>query len=119
MDSLTFLYGKFTSNQVSELKRNLHSSLHWLLLYKDPDTCAKYQHVDVDTYLDHLLKIVGGLNEIFNYPDVYPILIATLQAVRIENRHEPFDWLSYRRLVLDMHKLVDRLPDAEGGDANV
>lgn len=106
-------YGEFTSEQIADQKKSLHSALFWLLLYKDPDTSYKYEYVDVDKYFKSLMLRIGGLNSLLNYPAVLVTLMSVLQAAKDENLKEDFDYPTYRKLVLDAHTLVDQLPEIE------
>lgn len=108
--NIRYLYGEFSVEQLEEHKRRLHSSIHWLLIYKDPETAYQWKDVDVDKYLGVLLLRLGGLNELFGYPESIVTLMSVLEAVRIENSKDNFDWRVYRKLVLDAQSLVECLP---------
>lgn len=108
--SIKYLYGEFPVHQLEEHKKRIHSSIHWLLVYKDPETAYQWKEVDVDKYLNVLLLRLGGLNELFGCPEAMVTLISVLEAVRIENAKENFDWRVYRKLVLDAQNLVECLP---------
>ena len=105
------LYGEFSPKQMAEYKSSLHSSIFWLLLYKDPKTSHQWKHVDVDKYINALLRRVAGLNTLLGEPTAIVTLLSVLQAIRDENLCEDYDWQTYRKLVLDAQALVDLLPD--------
>lgn len=103
------LYGNFDDLQFDNYKVVLHKKLFWLLLYKDPKICKKYEKINVSTYLVYLQKSLNGLNELLLYPEPMVRLMSTIQAIMIELRKENFDWKTYRSLVLSAHKIVDEL----------
>lgn len=108
-------YTDITDDQVAKQKKSLHSALFWLLLYKDPETSDKYKYVDVDKYIDSLMRRIGGMNELFGRPSEIVTLLSVLQAIKDENLKSEFDYHMYRKLVLDAHSLVDKI----GGDPDV
>ena len=108
-------YMDVTDEQIAKQKKSLHSALFWLLLYRDPETCDKYQYVDVDKYIGGLMLRIGGLNELFGRPSELVTLLSVLQAIKDENLKTDFDYHIYRKLVLDAHSLVDKI----GGGSNV
>lgn len=109
--AIRYLYGKFAPRQLSEHKHYLHSSLHWLLIYKDPKSSDQWKNVNVDQYMDTLLRRIGGLNDLFKEPPSLVTLMSVLQAARNEVQSQDFDWSVFRKLVLDAQALIDTLPD--------
>ena len=113
--AIKYLYGEFSVEQLKEHKKHLHSSIHWLLIYKDPKTAYQWKDVDVDKYFSVLLLKIGGLNELFGKPESIVTLLSVLEAARLENQKQDFDWPVYRKLVLDAQNLVECLPDKPMG----
>lgn len=109
--TLKYLYGEYSVEQMEDHKKYLHSSIHWLLIYKDPKTSYQWRNVNVDKYLDMLLRKIAGLNVLFGCPQSIVTLMSVLEAARIELHSEDFEWAVYRKLILDAQNLVDTLPD--------
>lgn len=103
------LYGEIPVEQFNDYKVKLHKKLFWLLLYKDPNTCADYEHVDFDKYITSLLKEIAGLSKILSSPSELVELLALLQAAYNETSREDFNYKTYRKFVLDAHNVLDRL----------
>ncbi len=108
------LYGTFTPSQIAETKKALHISVHWLLLYKDPQNAGLFDYKDVDHCFHSLLLKISGLNELLGNQPVIVSLLSVLQAARAENQSDDFNFEIYRKLILDAHSLVDKIK--EGND---
>lgn len=106
-----YLYGKFTADQLSEVKKQIHSSLQWLLRYKDPKYSDQFEHVDVDKFLSTLLHRAGGLSSLFGNPPEYVMMMALLQEARNYLSSDDYDFLEFRRIILELHSIVDKLPE--------
>ena len=105
------IYGHFDDLQIEEYKEKLHKEMFWLLLYKDPKTKDEFKNVDFEKYFINLMKKIDGLNTLLFYPVEIVSILCLLQAAFNETKTEPFDYLSYRKLILDAHSLVDKLPE--------
>ena len=99
------LYGSFSAEQIAEQKKALHSSIHWLLIYKE----RRYKKLD--KYIENLLIRISGLNDLFQRPPVLISLLSVLQALREENQRPNCDFSLYRKLVFDAHSLVDQIEE--------
>lgn len=109
MSNLETKYGIFDKKQIEEYKDKLHKKLFWLLVYKDPKTCKKYENVNFKKYFTFLMKEIDGLNEVLLYPEVIVELMSLLEAAFIETESLNFNYAAYRKLILDAHSLVDLL----------
>lgn len=108
-------YGKFNVTQVDEYKEKLHTKIHWLLLYKDPNvTIDNADGVDFQQYYYLLLKEISGLNSLLKYPVEVVELLTVLQTARKETYKDPFNFSLFRKFILDAHSIVDRI----GGEQN-
>lgn len=97
-------YCTFSSEQTESLKRNLHSSIFWLLLYKEREDET------LEKYFDFLLFKIGGLNSLIGQPPIMVELLTLLESARIElDKGNDFNWNLYRKAVLDAESVVDRL----------
>lgn len=97
------LYGEFTKQQIKDQKKQLHSSIHWLLIYKEEN------YELLDRYFTSLLYRISGLNELFRTQPEIVTLISVLQSAKTEAKKEDFDFNIYRKLIFDAHSLVDKI----------
>lgn len=111
------LYGTFDANQFGEYKRKLHSKMFWLLLYKDPTTCDKYENVSFDKYFDSLMREINGLNDVLMRPPELIEVMSLLRAAYNESLAEPFNYRTYRKFVLDAHNALDRIAEVDDDNA--
>jgi len=102
-------YGYFDPEQFELFKKRLHSELHWLLIYKDPESADEYSHVDFDKYFEGLMRRINGLSSLLFYPPEIVGIMSNLEAAHLECSKEQFDYHAYRKLVLDAHALVDKI----------
>lgn len=96
-------YGYFSEKQMLDYKERLHSSIHWLLRYKEQN----YDHLN--EYFDSLLLQISGLNALLEYPSEFVTLFSLLQGARLELNKEPFNLHAYRKAILDAHTVVDKI----------
>ena len=83
--------------------------LFWLLIYKDPKTKGEFENVNFNKYFDGLMRRINGLNELLFNPTEIVTIMSLLEAALIETRKEDFDYLAYRKLVLDAHAQIDKI----------
>lgn len=106
-------YGKYTDKQFDEYKTKLHKKLFWLLIYKDPNTKDQFPNVDTyafEQYFDHIMHEIDGMNALLFYPPEICSIMSLLESALHETQKENFDYKFYRKLVLDAHALVDKIP---------
>ena len=103
------MYGHFSDEQMVNYKEKLHKDLFWLLLYKDPKTKEEFANVNFDKYFNGLMRRIDGLNELLFYPTEIVTMMSLLEAALIETRKKDFDYLAYRKLVLDAHAQIDKI----------
>lgn len=103
------MYGKFSTEQMDRYKTKLHKDLFWLLIYKDPKTKEEFANINFEKYFDGLMKKINGLNELLFCPTEIVTIMSLLEAALIETRKEDFDYLAYRKLVLDAHAQIDKI----------
>jgi hypothetical protein len=103
------MYGNFSHEQMENYKVKLHKDLFWLLIYKDPKTKEEFANVDFDKYFDGIMRRINGLNELLFRPTEIVTIMCLLEAALIETRKEDFDYLAYRKLVLDAHAQIDKI----------
>lgn len=110
---MKYLYGTFTSEQMKQQKESLHKAIFWLLLYKDPKTKDEYRFVDFEKYFKGVMLRLNGLNELLYNPPEIITLLSVLQAALIESRSNPFNYKTYRKLILDAHSLIDKIMECD------
>lgn len=108
---IIYKYGYFTDRQIEEYKKELHRSIHRLLVDKDPSV-EKTSIRDNDYCFQKLLTELGGFNILLKYPKNLVGLMSKLQAAKKQASDENFDFKSYRSLLLDAHTEVEKI----GGD---
>ena len=57
------------------------------------------------------MKKLDGLNTLLFCPVEIVSILSLLQAAYNETKKEEFDYQSYRKLILDAHSLVDKIPE--------
>ena len=100
-------YGSFSENQMSDYKKKLHNSIHWLLVYKEND------YKLLDEYFNTTLLKLNAMNELLSYPNDIVSLYETLEAARMVLNSNYFNFKTYRKLILDAHSLIDKLPEVD------
>lgn len=105
------LYGNFSEQQIKEYKIKMHKEMFWLLLYKDPETKDQFKNTNYEKYFIGLMKKLDGLNTLLLCPVEVVSILSLLQAAYNETKKEEFDYQSYRKLILDAHSLVDKIPE--------
>ncbi len=105
------LYGNFSEQQIKEYKIKMHKEMFWLLLYKDPETKDQFKNTNYEKYFIGLMKKLDGLNTLLLCPVEIVSILSLLQAAYNETKKEEFDYQSYRKLILDAHSLVDKIPE--------
>lgn len=101
---MEYLYGNFSSKQMEQAQKQIHSMIHWLLIYKEQN----YDPDKLDRYFNTVLLRLSGFNELLQCPEALVSLISNLQAARTLLKSQSFSFGDYRKLILDSHTLVDR-----------
>lgn len=95
-------YGDFSSNQIADTKDYMRKRIFFLMLLAEPNQPEdKYSNININDAFDIELRKLGGLNSILSEPPELVQIISLLEAALIEYNSENFDWLKYRKLVLD------------------
>lgn len=103
------IYGEITTEQFNAYKEKLHKKIFWLLLYRDPNTRAEFEYVDLDKYFVSLMKEITGLSNILSNPSEIVELLSLLKAAHNETLSDDFNYKTYRKFVLDAHTILDRV----------
>jgi len=107
-------YGSFSSDQMQNYKKKLHSQVHWFLIYYE----NKYRRLD--EYFEEIQYYLNGLDEILCYPLEMVQLMSKIECARLEYNKSDCNYKLYRKSILDAHSLIDTLPDytEKVGDSN-
>lgn len=98
-------YGTFSSEQLKEYKKKLHNRIHWFLIYYENN------YPLLDKYFENIQYYLNGLDEVLKYPMEMVELIATIETARLEFNKPNCDPKVYKKLILDAHSIIDKLPD--------
>lgn len=110
---MIYKYGEFTSNQIAETKQYMRKRIFFLLLICDPEKQQEYENVNVSEAFDCELRKLAGLNSILFCPPELVRVMALLEAALIEWSNPDFNWLKYRKLVLDAGNEVLKIKEVE------
>ena len=106
-------YGAFAEKQFDEYKKLLHKKLFWLLIYKDPKTKDDFPDVDkqaYEQYFRNVMREIDGMNSLLFYPVEVCSMMSILESALHETQKDNFDYKPYRKLILDAHALIDKIP---------
>ena len=97
------IYCELSSYQLLEQKKELHTLIHWLLIYKEQD------NIRLDAYFEKLMYYISSLNKIlFEPPEILKLLV-TLQSAWDISKSVNCDFQMYKTFIFDAHSLVDKL----------
>lgn len=110
-------YGEFAEMQISEIKQVLRKRIFFLLLVaEDIDTKENFPEVDLEQANTTLLWRIAGLNNLLGQPvelvTVLSLLEEALQTIKTKTN---FDFMKYRKLILDAGAEVMKIPSDESG----
>lgn len=111
----SYLYGKFTDKQIIEATRAMHNDIHKLLLYKDKrieETIFEDDEAFLVFFQNVMFKF-GGTKTLFNNNGIMVILMSTLQGAYDNVTSDEFDYITFRRAILDSHEYIKLM--FEGG----
>lgn len=105
---MEYLYGNFSDKQIKLNAISMHNAVHKLLLHKDKNISGLIFDSDdqFKQYFRNLLYRFGGFNTLLGEPVQMVSLMSTLQAAYNESEKSDFDFMTYRRLILDAHGFI-------------
>ena len=106
---MTYKYGVYPSNQFQSFKKRLHSWVHWFLIYVEQNE----PHENVNKYFTKIQYEINGLNELLNHPAQVVEIMTLLESAKIEYNKPDFDYRVYRKIIFDVHELIDRISDGD------
>lgn len=100
-------YGDYLDEQFVDYKKRLHSLIHWLLIYaEENDSC-------LNNYFEMVQYKLNGLNELLNYPTQIVEIMNLVESAKIEYSKPKYNHKLYRKTILDIHDLIDKLPEGD------
>lgn len=104
---MEYKYGHYPSEQFNKYKKRLHSLVHWLLIY------AEEKNPILDNYFTKVQCKLDGLNELIEHPSQMVEIMNLIESARIVYNSPTYDYEIYRKIILEIHDLIDMLPDGE------
>lgn len=102
---MEYKYGTYPDNQFEGYKKRIHSKIHWLLIYAEEDNSH------LNDYFEKVQLELDGLNELIHYPTQIIEIMNLVESARIEFNKENYSFKKYRKIILDIHDLIDMLPE--------
>lgn len=118
---MKYIYGSFTKRQIKEAARAMHNDVHKLLLYKDNRIEEKIFENDEAflIFFQNVMFKFSGTKTLFNNNGIMVTLMATLQAAYDEVISNEFDYMTFRRAILDSHNYIKQMFEGGVGDAKL
>ena len=118
---MKYIYGSFTKRQIKEAAHAMHNDVHKLLLYKDNQIKEKIFENDEDflIFFQNVMFKFSGTETLFNNNGIMVTLMATLQAAYDEAVSDEFDYMTFRRAILDSHNYIKQMFEGGVSDAKL
>lgn len=118
---MEYIYGSFTKRQIKKAAHAMHNDVHKLLLYKDNRIEEKIFENDEAflIFFQNVMFKFGGTKTLFNNNGIMVTLMATLQAAYDEATSDEFDYMTFRRAILDSHNYIKQMFEGGVGDAKL
>lgn len=118
---MEYIYGSFTKRQIKEAAYAMHNDVHKLLLYKDNRIEEKIFENDEAflIFFQNVMFKFSGTKTLFNNNGIMVTLMATLQAAYDEVTSDEFDYMTFRRAILDSHNYIKQMFEGGVGDAKL
>ena len=102
---MKYKYGEYSQEQLHDYKKKLHSVVHWLLIY------AEEKSIILDEYFVKVQYRFDGLNELLGHPSQLVEISNLIESAKLEYKKEDYNYSIYRKSILDIHDLIDDLPE--------
>lgn len=112
---MKYKYGDFSEEQISSITKEIRKQIFFLLLIADPKNNSEYKNINVNDAFNDLMYQLDGMNELLLYPTKLVKVMSLLEKAHSLYMQDNFDFLIYRKLVLDAGNEVLRLLP-KGGD---
>ena len=118
---MKYIYGSFTKRQIKEAALAMHNDVHKLLLYKDNRIEEKIFENDEAflIFFQNVMFKFSGTKTLFNNNGIMVTLMATLQAAYDEAVSDEFNYMTFRRAILDRHNYIKQMFEGGVGDAKL
>ena len=118
---MKYIYGSFTKRHIKEAAHAMHNDVHKLLLYKDNQIEEKIFENDEAflIFFQNVMFKFSGTKTLFNNNGIMVTLMATLQAAYDEVTSDEFDYMTFRRAILDSHNYIKQMFEGGVGDAKL
>ena len=104
---MDYKYGCFPAQQIKKFKKRIHSWVHWLLIY------AEEHNNELNNYYEKVQYKIDGLNSLLNFPTQVIEIMALIESAKIEYNKPDYNHAIYRKIILDIHELIDRIPEGD------
>lgn len=102
---MKYKYGEYPNYQIHDYKNKIHSLIHWLLIYKEENEKI------LDNYFETVQYKLNGFNELMLFPTPMIEIMSLVESARIEFNKENCNHEYYRKIILDIHSLIDKIPE--------
>ena len=118
---MKYIYGSFTKRQIKEAAHAMHKDVHKLLIYKDNQKEEKIFENDEAflIFFQNVMFKFSGTKTLFNNNGIMVTLMATLQAAYNEVTSDEFDYMTFRRAILDSHNYIKQMFEGGVSDAKL
>lgn len=107
VNKMKYKYGEYKNEQFHEYKKRIHNLIHWLLIY------AEEKNPNLNNYFEKVQYKLNGLNELINYPSQLVEIMSLVESARIEYNKIDYKHSIYRKIILDIHELIDKIPEGD------
>ena len=107
---MKYIYGSFTKRQIKEAAHAMHNDVHKLLLYKDNRIEEKIFENDEAflIFFQNVMFKFSGTKTLFNN-----------NGIMVEVTSDEFDYMTFRRAILDSHNYIKQMFEGGVGDAKL
>lgn len=104
---MKYKYGEYPNEQFNEYRKRIHNLVHWLLIY------AEEKNPNLNNYFTKVQYKLDGLNELINHPSQLIEIMNLVESARIEYNKVNYSHSVYRKIILDIHELIDKIPEGD------
>ena len=107
----TYKYGEYSSQQISETKNIIRKRIFFLLLVaEDLETHIKFPNIDLKEAHSSLMWQISGFNKLLGEPQEIVTIMSLLEEAK-DLINDDFDFIKYRKLILDAGAKVADIPE--------
>lgn len=113
---MEYKYGEFSEMQISEIKKYIQKRIFFLLLIVEQHD--NYAYIDINSAFDSEMRKIAGLNKLLFEPPELVRVQALLEAALIEYNSPTYEWVRYRKLVLDAGNEIMKIKEVDNAVLN-